>query len=295
MVIVPRLFCYRRLPVMKHSWIRTLFARPVVRPLRKAQVRARPTLEMLEDRWVPSNIVVNNPTDTPIAGQTDLRQAIAQANTNGGDETITFDSTVFATPQTITLGGTHLELTDTTGTETITGPAAGVTVNGNNASRVFQVDGMVTASISGLTISGGSATAGVFDAGGGLLNYGTTTLTNCTVSGNSASFGGGVGTGSVYNPGGTTTLTNCTVSGNSASRIGGGVSMDHGTLTLTNCTVNGNSAGSGGGLFQFRATATLTNCTVSSNSAYLNGGGLASYAGTATLTNCTVSGNSAGS
>jgi hypothetical protein len=29
-------------------------------------------------------IVVNNPTDTPVAGQTDLRQAIAQANTNGG-------------------------------------------------------------------------------------------------------------------------------------------------------------------------------------------------------------------
>ena len=50
-------------------------------------------------------------------------------------------STVFATPQTITLGGAQLELSDTTGTETITGPAAGVTVNAGGASRVFQVDG----------------------------------------------------------------------------------------------------------------------------------------------------------
>ena len=84
-----------------------------------------------------SSIVVNNPTDTPIAGQTDLREAITRANATAGAETITFDPTVFATPQTILLTGGQLELTDTTGTETITGPAAGVTISGNNTSRVF--------------------------------------------------------------------------------------------------------------------------------------------------------------
>ena len=104
---------------------------------------------------------------------------------------------------------------------TITGPAAGVTVSGNNASRVFQVDPSVTASISGLTITGGNTTG----SGGGLYNGGTTTLTNCTVSGNSATSYGGYG-GGLYN-GGTLTMTNCTVSGNSAS-YGGGVSS--GTL-----------------------------------------------------------------
>ena len=82
-----------------------------------------------------------------------------------------------------------------------------MTVNGDGASRVFQVDGGVTASISGLTITGGNAGNG---DGGGLLNYGTTTLTNCTISGNSANDGGGLN-----NRGGTATLTNCTVSGNS--------------------------------------------------------------------------------
>ena len=47
---------------------------------------------------------------------------------------------MFSTPQTITLSGTQLELSDTTGTETITGPAAGVTVSGGGLSRVFQVE-----------------------------------------------------------------------------------------------------------------------------------------------------------
>ena len=102
--------------------------------------------------------MVNNPTDTPVAGETDLREAITLANAIAGANTITFDATVFATPQTIILGGTQLALTNTTGTETITGPAAGVTVSGNHASRVFQVNASVTASISGLTISGGTVT-----------------------------------------------------------------------------------------------------------------------------------------
>ena len=44
-----------------------------------------------------------------------------------------------------------------------------MTVSGNNASRVFQVDAGVTASISGLTITGGNSSGG----GGGVLNYGT--------------------------------------------------------------------------------------------------------------------------
>ena len=174
---------------------------------------------------------------------------------------------MFKTPQTITLTGTQLELSDTTGTETITGPKAGVTVSGGGLSRVFQVDAGVTASISGLTITGGN-TAG---NGGGLYNDGgTATLTNCTVSGNSAGRrrrrpvqhqrhdhadqlhrqrqlrrvdGGGL-----YNFNGTATLTNCTVSGNSATHRRRRRGCNYGgTATLTNCTVSGNSAGYGGG------------------------------------------------
>jgi hypothetical protein len=217
------------------SWIRRWFARPVVRPFRKAPFRARPSLEALEDRLVPSPIVVNNPTDTPVVGKTDLRQAIVQANTTGGAQTITFNKTVFKTPQTIPLNGTQLELTDTTGTITITGPAAGVTVSGGGLSRVFQVDSLVTASISGLTISGGNAG---YSNGGGLYNAGTTKLTNCTVSGNSAYAGGGLDNTGIL------ALTKGTVSGNSTSGFfgnGGGL-LNSGTLTLADCTVSGSTA-----------------------------------------------------
>ena len=98
---------------------------------------------MLEDRRLLSTIVVNNPTDTPVVGQIDLRQAISQANMNGGNETITFDSKVFKTPQTINLNGTQLDLSDSTGTETIVGPKAGVTVNAGGNSRVFEVNSQV--------------------------------------------------------------------------------------------------------------------------------------------------------
>ena len=166
----------------------------------------RPTLMALEDRRLLSTFTVTSTLDDGSVGT--LRWAVGQANSAGGAETIAFDKTVFKTPQTITLAGTQLELSDTTGTETITGPKAGVTVSGGGLSRVFQVDGGVTASISGLTITGGRPPQqrrravqrrrhGHADrlhrqrklrrqGGGGLDSHGTTTLTNCTVSGNSA-------------------------------------------------------------------------------------------------------------
>jgi hypothetical protein len=94
--------------------IRNRFATINRRAVRKASSRIRPTLMALENRRLLSTIVVNNPTDTPKTDQIDLRQAIALANTNGGNETIVFDSKVFSTPQTIKLTGGQLELSDTT-------------------------------------------------------------------------------------------------------------------------------------------------------------------------------------
>ncbi len=66
-----------------------------------------------------------------------------------------------------------------------------MTISGGNASRVFQVDEGVTATITGLTISGGRAVGN----GGGVSNSGTLTMTDCTVSGNTAVYGAGASSG----------------------------------------------------------------------------------------------------
>ena len=140
-----------------------------------------------------TTLVVNTTADgtgSSASGELSLRQAINLANVLDGAGTITFDSTVFAAAQTITLTQGQLELSDSGGTLTITGPKAGLIVSGGGASRVFAVDSGVTVVISGLTITGGSTSLD----GGGLYNQGNTTLTDCTISGNSAkNDGGGIG------------------------------------------------------------------------------------------------------
>jgi len=238
-------------------------------------------------------LVVNTTIDgagSP-AGELSLRQAVNLADVLGAAATITFDPTAFAAHQTITLTAGPLELSGTGGLAMITGPTAGLTLDAGGLSGVFRVDKGVTASLSGLSLTGGSATFG-----GGAANYGDLTLAGCTVSGNSAQYSGGgiVSAGDL-------TLTGCTVSGNSAGNNGGGIA-NYAQMTLTACTISGNSArSSGGGVYAFGGAAALVDCTIAANTAGVNGGGLfdvpsigpSGVQGTLTLTACTVSGNTA--
>jgi hypothetical protein len=92
---------------------------------------------------------------------------------------------------------------------------------------------LINSTLSGNTAQGGAGGSGEDGVappgrglGGGLFNEGTGTLTNVTVSGNSANWDGG----GLYNGGGTTTLTNTIVAGNSAPfdlDIFGGYSGSH--------------------------------------------------------------------
>jgi hypothetical protein len=131
---------------------------------------------------------------------------------------------------------------------------------------------------SGTTGFGGAGGAGNLGFGGGIYNAGTATLTNCTVSGNTAGGGrggvtnfsqavggrGGDGLGGgIYNLG-IATLTNCTFFGNSATGGSGGTSLD-GTGGL-------GGTGQGGGMNN-NGTLTLGSCTVSANSAIAGGAG----------------------
>ncbi len=231
---------------------------------------------------------------------------LVNANTSLAGSEIKFSPTVFASPQTITLTS-PLELGEPSGPETIVGPGASlVTVSGNKADQVFDVlESDVVISVSGLTISDGSASSGA-----GIGNSGTLAVSGCTISDNEASDGGGIDNGGVL------TVTNCAISGNFAEEgggidnsgtltisdstisevtdagTGGGIDND-GTLTAINCTISGNSASSGAGIYN-GGTLTVTGCTIASNSAVFlfggEGGGIDNL-GTAVFTNSTVAGN----
>src|SRR4051812_15076288 len=109
---------------------------------RRRRRRCEPALLALEDRRLLATLQVIN---TFPAGNGSLAAVINTANNNGQANTITFSGTIWNTRQTITLPGNPLTLNDSAGTQTITGPAAGVTVSGGGSSRVFQINANVTA------------------------------------------------------------------------------------------------------------------------------------------------------
>jgi hypothetical protein len=161
---------------------------------------------------------------------------------------------------------------------------------------VVTIASLTSATISGVTISDGSAFVG-----GGIENDGTLVLTDSVVNGNTASGGGG---GIVNSPGQTLTITNTTVSDNIVSGFGegGGINNFFGTLTLTDSTVSNNTAPSGGGILN-NGPLTVNNSTIRNNTASpptccsyatADGGGIKNgYSGVVTLADSSVIGNTA--
>jgi hypothetical protein len=238
-----------------------------------ARATFRPTLEALEDRWVPSTLTVLNNRDS---GAGSLRAAIAASHT--GDK-IVFDPSLNG--QTITLTSGELPIKRNL---IIAGPGAGsLTVSGNFVSRVFAVEHTARVTLSGLTISNGAAGSG----GGGIRNGGTLTVTGCILSSNSAPSGGGI-----FNFG-TLTVSGSTLSGNSASERGGGIYNTSTAATVTGSTLSGNSAVAGGAIFNGIGTLTIDASTLSGNVAAAKGGGIVS-GGTVTVKNfSSIAGNTA--
>ena len=232
-----------------------------------------------------------------------LIEALAASNANVNANTITFASGVSGTIFTSFAPGRSI-----THPVTIVGPGArSLTINGKGACRIFNIQaGAGSVTISGLTLANAkAASSGAFPNGwgGAILNSASLTLTDCTLSGNSASFHGGA----ILNNGSSSgnaalTLSYCTLTGNSSTMSGGailnlGSPSGHATLSMTNCTLSGNSAGQHGGAIYNdgtnagNAALTLTNCTFNQNTATLVAGGIYNDAinqgtaqGTATLT-----------
>ena len=268
---------------------------------RRGAERARPhrivpRLEALEDRTVPSTLTVTNNLDTGVAGDGSLRGEIAAAN-NG--DTINFAPSLL--DQTITLTSGELAINESLDIE---GPGANqLTVSGNHASRVFDISGGVTVTIAGMTMIDGLANGSspvVASTGGGILNFGSLTLSSDVLSNNQAvgdastsptgRVGGALG-GGVANLG-TATLTISSSAftsnrtqgadgsnGASAGNALGGAILNSASATITasqftfnvaqggsNCTGSLDATGSGGGI-QNSGSLTVTGSTFSHNQA----------------------------
>lgn len=156
----------------------------------------------------------------------------------------TFDGDVMTAQSNVSLFGAGASLT---------------TLHGTGTGPVINCDNMgVGATISGFTITGGSATYG----GGIFSGSGSPMIMNDTITGNSASnWGGGIYCGSS-----SMVIVNDVIEGNTAS-VGGGIYEAVGGTTVTNDTIVGNTASpnSGGGTYTNGAALTLTNCIVWDN------------------------------
>ena len=161
--------------------------------------------------------------------------------------------------------------------------------------------------LNGFTLSGGSHR----DSGGGIQNFGTLTLTSCTIAANAAPDGAGVSNGGLltvvdsvitenvasYGGGGLSnsfrlSVANSVISGNRATRGAG--FWNGGIAELTDTTFEGNEVTeqSEGGTIANLSDLTLVGCTVSGNIAEIPGtAGIYNEMGNLTMTNSTVSGN----
>lgn len=137
--------------------------------------------------------------------------------------------------------------------------------------------------LTGFTITNGYVPVSYTYGGGGGIdgNQTAASISHCTITSNSAEFGGGL-----FECDGA--ISNCMITSNTAEVAGGGLHACDGTIT--NCIITHNTAGSGAGVYGCHGM--ITNCTITGNdSSSSNGGGLSWCNGS--ITSCTISDNTA--
>jgi hypothetical protein len=205
-----------------------------------------------------------------------------------------------------------------------------VEMEGTGSGSVVTVPAGVTAFIQGLVITGGAGSPDDrgFLRGGGILNSGTLTVTNCDIVHNTAQLGGGLYNddgaeltivnsgvvnrtfvsensggdgGGIYNTGNLTISGGAEVLDNDADGNGGGI-FNQGQVTIDEGNVIGNTAaGDGGGIMNLVGSLTIRNNSFVADNKATNSGGFGGGGGgiynefgaTLTISGSSVSANEA--
>jgi hypothetical protein len=230
----------------------------------------------------PTTLVVDNLTDNGVLNQcvtgTPNDCSLRGANSVASDgDTIAFETGLFSfdgesreSAQVITLGGSALSI----GSDiTIDGPGADeLAIDANQLSGVLSISPSASVVLNGLSIINGNSGT---NSGGGILNEGALTITDCEIRNNvSLGFGGGIRSVA----GSTLTIDRSTISGNRGGRddifdfvsdVGGGIDSTAPTV-ITNSTISGNigrGLGNVGGGMWLNRDSTISNTTIANNTA----------------------------
>jgi hypothetical protein len=255
----PRLVSSRRAPATRKA----------------ARASCKPQVEALEDRTVPATFLATTLADGTEPGT--LRYAIAQANSNGQNNTITLSpGTYMLSPA---FGG-ELSLSGVGHTLTLQGTGQTV-IHAGGQSRDFQVIGAVNVTLSHLTLAGGLATdsgslGGAEARGGALLfNGGTVTLNAVQILGNVVQGAPGVRAfgGGIFAHDATLTILNSTISGNRAQGGFGAAGAAASGNAQAGATGQDGGGARGAGIFVEGGALTITNSVISNNTAIGGNGG----------------------
>jgi len=154
----------------------------------------------------------------------------------------------------------------------------------------FHMDEDSNSVITGFTITGGHA-----EYGAGVCCWGESspTIRNCVITANYANdISGSKGAGIYYV--GSSTISGCTISDNSADESGGGIYCDATDVAIIDCNISNNSAYDGGGIYFQGGNQTVSYCTIRDNSASENGsggGGIYCESSNTDISNCTINNN----
>lgn len=183
---------------------------------------------------------------------------------------------------TVTENGGGIWIGGGTGSTTVLSITGNCNISSNTAS--YQGGGIYIGNPTKFTMSAGTISNNkASDAGGGIMirDSGTNaTITNGTISSNTATWGAGVCT-FLY---ATLTINGGTIQNNVASNVGGGLRCDYATCTINNVNITGNTAQYGGGISIWTDTVVyFKGGTVQNNTATGNAGGIDVNGGTLNL------------